>query len=758
MKTRNNFFTGLLFIVIAISSCVKGDFDAPPINFTIVNFEANTTIAELKMSHEIGTSMSMIEDNIIIKGIVIANDESGNLYKKIIMQDETGGIDLPIDQASLYNEYKVGQRLFVKAKGMYIGDYNGLIQLGYINDTVVGRLPEILVENHIFPDSLPGPKPEPQTINLDQLNSSLVSTLVKIDNISFRNPGELWAPQGPNATNRGINEAEVSQFVVRTSSYANFASERVPSDNGSITGVLSIFRDTYQLTLRDLEDVGEFSDNGGGGGGEPGELNPIDEVDENFDGASDFTDIAFTGWSNIIEAGTRRWQGKEYSGNKYAQATGYNSGLSSMVTWLITPPVKMDETKYLNFVSAKAYWKHSDNSGLTVWASTDYDGANVAAASWTQLDVRVAEQSDADNAWIESGAVDLSNFMNGEYVFIAFKYKGSNTESTSFRIDDVYIGTDENGGGGGGGGGGGTGGGSFDEPFTIAQAIENQNATPYVTGWIEGYIVGTVKDVSSVSSNDDIQLSGPFDRVTNVLLADDPNETNYTNMVAVNLKAGSVARAQINLADNPDNLRKMLNVTGVLHTYFGMAGSRDSEGTAADFDLEGGGGGGGGGGGDAVFFEDFDSTLGAFTAFDNTGPKSWEWASFDGGCAYINGFDSGSNTVNEDWLVSPAIDLSSHTDSKLAIRHAANYLNGNWDLLQVLMSTDYNGTANPADQGSWVEITIPNLPPGNSWVFFDSGDIDISEYDGQSSVFIALRYRSNSNTAAAWEVSRIEVK
>ncbi len=755
MKTRNNFLTGLLFIVIAISSCVKGDFDAPPLYIPTVDFEANTTIGELKASY---TGFRMIEEDIIIKGIVIANDESGNLYKKIILQDETGGIELTFDKTNLYNEYKVGQRVYIKTKGMYIGDYNGLIQLGYDNDGAIGWLPEVLMSNHVFPDSLPGPKPEPKKISLTQFNSSLVSTLVKIENVSFRTPGELWAPQGVNATNRGINEAEISQFVVRTSSFANFASERVPSDMGSITGVLSIFRDTYQLTLRDLDDVSGFTDNGGGGGGEPGELNPVDEVDENFDGASENTDIGFTGWSNIIEAGTRRWQGKEFSGNKYAQATGYNSGLSSMVTWLITPPVKMDETKYLNFKSAKSFWAHSDNTGLTVWASTDYDGANVAAASWTQLDVRVAEQSDADNAWIESGAVDLSNFMSGEYVFVAFKYKGSNSESTSFRLDDVYIGTDENGGGGGGGGGGGTGGGSFDEPFTIAQAIENQNTTPYVTGWIEGYIVGTVKDVSSVSSNDDIQLSGPFDRVTNVLLADDPNETNYTNMVAVNLKAGSVARAQVNLADNPDNLGKTLNVTGVLRTYFGMAGSRDSEGTAADFDLEGGGGGGGGGGGDAVFFEDFNSTLGAFTAFDITGPKSWEWASFDGGCAYINGYDSGSNTVNEDWLVSPAIDLSSHTDSKLAIRHAANYLNGNWDLLQVMMSTDYNGTANPSDQGSWVEINISNLPPGNSWDFFDSGDIDISEYDGQSSVFIALRYRSNSNTAAAWEVSKIEVK
>jgi hypothetical protein len=40
----------------------------------------------------------------------------------------------------------------------------------------------------------------------------------------------------------------------------------------------------------------------------------------------------------------------------------------------------------------------------------------------------------------------------------------------------------------------------------------------------------------------------------------------------------------------------------------------------------------------------------------------------------------------------------------------------------------------------------------------DSGDLDISTYDGQASVYVAFRYRSNSGNAAAWEVSVVEVK
>jgi hypothetical protein len=241
-----------------------------------------------------------------------------------------------------------------------------------------------------------------------------------------------------------------------------------------------------------------------------------------------------------------------------------------------------------------------------------------------------------------------------------------------------------------------------------------------------------------------------------VLLADNENETNYLNCVIVNLPAGTPLRSEVNLQDNPGNLKKKLNVTGVLRTYFGVAGLRDSNGTNDDFELEDGGGGGGGG--DAIFSETFASTLGSFTAHNITGPKNWEWASFDGGCAYINGFEAGSNTTNEDWLISPAINLSSHTNSKLFIRQAANYVNNQWDQLQVMISTDYNGTSNPTQQGNWVEVSIPNRPPGNNWTFVDSGDLDISTYDGQASVYVAFRYRSNSDNAAAWEVSVVEVK
>jgi hypothetical protein len=180
----------------------------------------------------------------------------------------------------------------------------------------------------------------------------------------------------------------------------------------------------------------DFVLGGGGGGGN----DPVDMVNEDFQSVVNNTDIAISGWVNIAEAGTRKWQGKVFSGEGYAQSTGYNSNLPSMITWLVTPNVKMDVAKKLRFKTAKSFWEHGTGVPMTVLVSSNYDGVNPSAATWTPITVTVAGQSDADNAWVESGDFDLSSFIPQGKIAVAFKYVGSGTQSTTMRVDNVYIG------------------------------------------------------------------------------------------------------------------------------------------------------------------------------------------------------------------------------------------------------------------------------------------------------------------------------
>lgn len=246
---------------IYLSSCVKGEFDEPPINIPTVDFEANTTIQELKESY---SGLLEITDDIIIKGIVTANDESGNLYKKMVIADETAAIELAIDQTNLATEYKVGQMIYVKCKGLYIGDYNNLIQLGYLYNGDIGRMPEVMIEGHIYRDSLPGPALEPQLITLSELGTPAlgdlrVSKLITVKEVTFAEIGEVYAPQDADATNRTLMDQAGKSLVVRTSKYSDFSADTIPAGYGTVTGILSVFGTTWQLTLRDINDVKDFS-------------------------------------------------------------------------------------------------------------------------------------------------------------------------------------------------------------------------------------------------------------------------------------------------------------------------------------------------------------------------------------------------------------------------------------------------------------------------------------------------------------------
>lgn len=87
------------------------------------------TVKELKEMYV--NSPINIEDNIYIKAQVISSDQSGNLYRTMYIQDATAGIELKMGTRNLYNDYKLGQWIYVRLKDLTLGDYNGMVGIGY---------------------------------------------------------------------------------------------------------------------------------------------------------------------------------------------------------------------------------------------------------------------------------------------------------------------------------------------------------------------------------------------------------------------------------------------------------------------------------------------------------------------------------------------------------------------------------------------------------------------------------------------------
>jgi len=270
MKLRNQYFftavTAITLTVITIISCNK-KFDQPP-TFEEPNVTVNCTIKALKARH-IKDNFEQIIGDTIISGIIVADDRSGNFYKSIVIQDASGGITVRLDGTSLFVNYPVGRRIYIKCKGLYLGVYGGLIQLGGGIDLSDPTRPSLdplassLFDKYVLKGSL-GNAVTPRPVIFSQLTTNiqdtLQSTLISIANTEFSVGDTAKTFADPTIATSAVNFTirsctATGSVVLRNSSYSAFAGINVPNGNGTLTGIYNIFGSTKQIQIRDTADV-----------------------------------------------------------------------------------------------------------------------------------------------------------------------------------------------------------------------------------------------------------------------------------------------------------------------------------------------------------------------------------------------------------------------------------------------------------------------------------------------------------------------
>jgi hypothetical protein len=423
--------TLLFTLLVILNSCVKDKPDEPPATAVPFDPDKVLSIGQIKQMYIEKGGAFVFEEPYSVFAKVGMDDKSGNIYRTAFLQDETGGIQLNF----LFSGGLItGDSVRIMLQGGTVELYHELYQIN--NLEVIKNVYKI--EPRLFV--------EPQLVTIEQLNTNIdlyQSTVIKLENVQF-NQGELGQTFADAVNlvdvNRMLEDCNGNSIIVRTSGYANFAADTLPKGKGTLIAIASVYNNDPQLVIRQFSEIQLDGERCGGSGGEP--IDPVPSLNEDFETANNNQNISFEGWTNMIVAGNRMWQGKYFDGddNTYAQATGYNSGLADMETWLITPPViNTNGDKILTFKSGIAFWNHNVNQPLTVYASTDFDGTNFESATWTQLSPTLANSGSGNYNWVSSGDVSLADFVGN--VAIAFKYKGSDSESTSSTLDDVVINT-----------------------------------------------------------------------------------------------------------------------------------------------------------------------------------------------------------------------------------------------------------------------------------------------------------------------------
>lgn len=686
------------------------EFDRPPIHEPIAANadKVNTTIYDLKYTYwddarnyidTIGQTAD--GEDIIIKGRVISSDETGNIYKSLVIQDETAALALSINQNSLYTTYRLGQEIVINATGMYIGKYNGLQQLGYPEWYAQGNAweatfmaPELFKE-HAEINGFPRvAEIDTMVVSLGSLPSdpsglcTWQSQLVRLDDVMFTEAdGKATFATDDANTNRTLQDMNGNTIIVRNSNYADFRSQKLPVGTGSVVGILSYYGTAWQILLRSAEDCIGFSKDGKGTA-----VNPYVMED-----VAALQGTGKTGW---------------FSGYIVGSVKPGKSAVASN-----------DDVK----------WEAPFAMANTIVLGATADTKDIANCVVVEL---------VDGTALRSVANLKDNDVLGKNLLVkasAFKavlgHQGLATSGSQadFVLEGMSVGGE----------------GTKESPYSVTAAKAAFVDGSQKAAWVTGYIVGSV-DGKSITEN--AVFSASTATASNVLISDNPAATSIDECIPVQLPSGAV-RSALNLVDNPGNLGKLVKLNGSIEKYFGVAGFK----TVTEYEIEGGGSSG-----DdtpvssdpvTVVNEGFDSALPSnWTNVKVSGDKAWYQTTYNNnGYAAMTGY-KGTQPPFDSWLITPALNVKDATAKALSFRTQVNGYGNQTSVFEVyVMTTNDPATAtkiklNPA-------IATAPVSGYSDWV--NSGDLDLSSYGDV--VYVGFRFYATADANyATWCVDDVK--
>ncbi len=589
-------FAALIFGGSVLTGC-QDKFDDVAVEVPVATQTANITIADFKAMFWQDEASNYCDEiparedgtHYVIKGRVVSSDYEGNIFKKLVIQDETAALAMSINQYNLYLLHRVGQELVIDLTGMYAGKYAGCFQLGFPSWYANGNTwqtsfmaPE-LFNSHCELNGLPEPaKVDTMLIeNFSTIGSSPAelqkwqSQLIRLNNVKFANAGVEGATLCANyktsvsdEQNQALNVGD-TQVTVRTSGYSRFWNTPLPASEFDIVGILDYYNGNWQLILNDANGLMNIG-------------NPTNKGSKN-------DPYTITDAINVIKGGS-------------SSASGWVGGY---IIGTVAPEVTEIKT-LADITTAEPFIM---NNSLVIVDNVDnYDISNILIVNLPQ-GTPIAEYGNLVDNPDNLGKFFKVQGRLGEEMNANAVINNTGTVST-FEIEGLEL-EDPN-------APVESGDGTEAKPYNVTQVIALNN--PGTTAWVEGFIVGYY-DYDNNSAL--VTAAGSVNSC--VAIAADPNETDKTKTVAVQLPVGDI-RSAVNLTDHPENLGKKLAIQGSLTKYFGLPGVKD----ATAFKLNGEGSGSGGdtpvtppadGNGDGTKESPYNCA--AVIALNNPGTKAW---------------------------------------------------------------------------------------------------------------------------------------
>lgn len=191
-----------------------------------------------------GASKKITENKKIV-GVVISDLEGGNSTSlknfTIAAVDNAIGIQIRINESS--HSYNLGDKIEINVKDVTLDQYAGALQLANFSLIKTRKIATADIT--------------PRVTTIAELKSNFSnyeSTLITITGtITSENTNGTWGSSSKNQNNTVTKDGEtMTAFVAR---YASFINEVIPTEEKQITGIAGRFDDTYQIIIRNLNDV-----------------------------------------------------------------------------------------------------------------------------------------------------------------------------------------------------------------------------------------------------------------------------------------------------------------------------------------------------------------------------------------------------------------------------------------------------------------------------------------------------------------------
>ena len=438
-------FIALAFLALTLGSCMGDGYADPDLTEKVPASpwgnnslrEKNViSIADLKTQFATvinsDNGYKQIEKDMMIKAVVTGNDISGNIYNQVSVQDASGAIIIAINGSGLSGYLPVGQEILVNLKGLYIGSYKKLPQIGGVNTKLsdgslgMGKIERAIWNEHfkiLNPGEADASTVVPEEFDLTKLTDAAymdanVGKLMTLKKVKFAsaNGTNVWAPDDTN-TSLELIDAETgkkissSNLVVRNSGYSKFANEVVPQGVFDITGIFTRYNNTWQIVLRSTDDLKSVV---------------LAYLSEPFDASQGNFTIDNIKLADGVEF-VWKWASAAYG----MKASGYvNGSKQELQSRLKSPAIDLKSAKSAKLMFDQAINYASDiKQECKVQISTD-------GKTWTDLDV---QGYPAGNSWdFVSSTADLTKYC-GKTIYIGFLYSSSPTGAPTWEVKNFAV-------------------------------------------------------------------------------------------------------------------------------------------------------------------------------------------------------------------------------------------------------------------------------------------------------------------------------